>query len=115
MAIPVVRSEKLSIGRSRDIPVPVQELVYGSKAAGVGTSFTFVDKENELLLSIKEALEPRKDTGTSEGVYTHLLQRTSSKYKSLVEKPNHFVGGSEEGVDPKEEQPCGKSSRLHKQ
>ncbi|MBW0522367.1 hypothetical protein O181_062082 [Austropuccinia psidii MF-1] len=37
-AIPIVRPEPFPTGKNRDIPVAVRELVYGSKAAGVGTS-----------------------------------------------------------------------------
>ncbi|MBW0548832.1 hypothetical protein O181_088547 [Austropuccinia psidii MF-1] len=37
-AITVVRAESFPAGRNRDIPVSVQELVYGGKATGVGNS-----------------------------------------------------------------------------
>ncbi|MBW0569358.1 hypothetical protein O181_109073 [Austropuccinia psidii MF-1] len=56
------RSEQLSTGRSGNIPVSVQELVYGSKAEGVGTSSQLKDMDNELLNGSEEALGPRKDT-----------------------------------------------------
>ncbi|MBW0498848.1 hypothetical protein O181_038563 [Austropuccinia psidii MF-1] len=59
-AITVVRYEQLSTGSSGNIPVSVQELVYGSKAAGVGASSQVVDRDNEHLSSSKEALGPRK-------------------------------------------------------
>ncbi|MBW0508451.1 hypothetical protein O181_048166 [Austropuccinia psidii MF-1] len=58
-AIFVVRSEKISEGRSVNIPVSVQELFYGCKPEGVGTSAKLVDRDNELLPSSKEALGPR--------------------------------------------------------
>ncbi|MBW0515414.1 hypothetical protein O181_055129 [Austropuccinia psidii MF-1] len=71
---------------------------------------------NELISSSKEFHGSRKDRGPSEGVDTHILQRRSPKDKSLVEKPKYFVRGPEEDVGPKnEQQPCGSSSRLHKQ
>ncbi|MBW0474708.1 hypothetical protein O181_014423 [Austropuccinia psidii MF-1] len=35
-------------GNNRDIPVLVQELVYGSKAEGVGTSSKSLDRHNKL-------------------------------------------------------------------
>ncbi|MBW0570383.1 hypothetical protein O181_110098 [Austropuccinia psidii MF-1] len=38
-------------GNNRDIPVSVQQLVYGGKAAGVGTSSKSLDRHNELLSS----------------------------------------------------------------
>ncbi|MBW0550464.1 hypothetical protein O181_090179 [Austropuccinia psidii MF-1] len=48
-------------GRSSgDILVLVQELAYGSKEEGVGTSSQLVDRENELLPSSKEILGSRK-------------------------------------------------------
>ncbi|MBW0480748.1 hypothetical protein O181_020463 [Austropuccinia psidii MF-1] len=100
---------------SGNIPVSVQELVYGGKTAGVQTSFKPLDKENELLSSSKEALVPRKDRGPSEGLETHFSQRTSTKDESFVEKPKHFVGGPEEIVGPKEgKQPSGSSSSFQK-
>ncbi|MBW0494322.1 hypothetical protein O181_034037 [Austropuccinia psidii MF-1] len=59
-AIPVVRSEHLLTIRSGNIPVSVQELVYGGKAARVGASSQLLDRDNELLPSSKEGLGPRK-------------------------------------------------------
>ncbi|MBW0551116.1 hypothetical protein O181_090831 [Austropuccinia psidii MF-1] len=87
-AICVFRYEKLPTGSSRNIPVSAQELVYGSKAARVGTSAQIVDRD----------YEPRKDTRTSGGVETHVLQGTGPKEKILVEKPKHLFRGSEERV-----------------
>ncbi|MBW0470836.1 hypothetical protein O181_010551 [Austropuccinia psidii MF-1] len=85
-AIPVVRCAQVLTGSSRNIPVLVQELVYGSKS-GVGTSSQLVDRDHELLPSSKEALWSRKCTRTSQGVATHVLQGTGSKDESLVQKP----------------------------
>ncbi|MBW0545461.1 hypothetical protein O181_085176 [Austropuccinia psidii MF-1] len=70
--------------RSRDIPVPVQELVYGRKAARVGTSPKSLDRHHELISSIEEVHGARKDRGTSEELDTHVLQRTTPTDKSLV-------------------------------
>ncbi|MBW0585563.1 hypothetical protein O181_125278 [Austropuccinia psidii MF-1] len=81
-AIPVVRPESFPAGNNRDIPVSVQELVYGGKAAGVGTSAKSLDRKNKLLSSSEEVHGPRKDRRTSEGLDTHLLQGTSPKDKS---------------------------------
>ncbi|MBW0580601.1 hypothetical protein O181_120316 [Austropuccinia psidii MF-1] len=50
-AIPVVRPESFPTGSNRDIPVSVQELVYGGKAAGVGTYWKYLDRHNEILSS----------------------------------------------------------------
>ncbi|MBW0505251.1 hypothetical protein O181_044966 [Austropuccinia psidii MF-1] len=47
-AIPVFRPELFPAGNNRDIPISLQELVYGSKAAGVGTSAKSLDRNNEL-------------------------------------------------------------------
>ncbi|MBW0529206.1 hypothetical protein O181_068921 [Austropuccinia psidii MF-1] len=53
-AIPVVRPESFPAGSNRDIPVSVQELVYGGKEAGVGTSDKSLDRHIELLSSSEE-------------------------------------------------------------
>ncbi|MBW0499541.1 hypothetical protein O181_039256 [Austropuccinia psidii MF-1] len=96
-AIAVVRPESLSTGNNRDVPVSVQELVYGRKAAREGTS-------------------PKKDRGTSEGLDTHVLQMTIPTDKSLVEKPRHVTRGPEKEVGPRKgKQPSGSSPSLHKQ
>ncbi|MBW0515008.1 hypothetical protein O181_054723 [Austropuccinia psidii MF-1] len=101
---------------SGNIPVSLQELIYGGKTAGVGTSSKPLDRDHVLLSSSKEAHEPRKDRGPSEGLDTHVLQRKSPKYKSLVEKPKHVVKGPEERVGPnKGKQTSGSSSSPHKQ
>ncbi|MBW0532401.1 hypothetical protein O181_072116 [Austropuccinia psidii MF-1] len=83
-AISVVRPESLSTGNNRDIPVSVQELVYGRKKARVGTSPKSLDRHHELISSSEEIHGSRKDRGTSEGLETNLLQRTSPTDKSLV-------------------------------
>ncbi|MBW0589881.1 hypothetical protein O181_129596 [Austropuccinia psidii MF-1] len=85
-AIAVVRPESLSTGNNRDIPVSVQELVYGSKTARVGTSPQSLDRHHELISSSEETYGARKDRGTSEGLDTHFFQRKSQTDKSLVEK-----------------------------
>ncbi|MBW0520720.1 hypothetical protein O181_060435, partial [Austropuccinia psidii MF-1] len=108
--------EPFPTGKNRDIPVSVQELVYGSKAAGVGTSSKSLDRHNELISSIKEAHGPGKEGGCSEGLETHVLKRTSPTDKSLFEKQKHYVRGPEEEVGPRKgKQPCGSSPSLHKQ
>ncbi|MBW0482803.1 hypothetical protein O181_022518 [Austropuccinia psidii MF-1] len=99
--IPVVRSEAFPTRNSRNIPVSVQELVYGVKTAGVGTSSKPLDRDNAILSSSKDIIGPRKDTQPSEGLETHLLQRTMPKDKNLAEKPKNFGRGTEERVGPK--------------
>ncbi|MBW0574148.1 hypothetical protein O181_113863 [Austropuccinia psidii MF-1] len=99
-----------------NIPVSVQELVSGSKAAGVGTSAKSLDRHNELISSSAEAHGPRKDRGSSEGLDTHVFQMTSSTDEILVEKPNNVVRGPEEEVGPRKgQQTSGSSPSLHKQ
>ncbi|MBW0498741.1 hypothetical protein O181_038456 [Austropuccinia psidii MF-1] len=103
-------------GRNRDIPLTVQELVYGGKAAGVKTSAKSLDRNNELLSSSEEIHGPRKDRRTSDGLDTHVLQGTSSTDKTLVKKPKHVVRGPEEEVGPRKgQQHIGSSPSLHKQ
>ncbi|MBW0580898.1 hypothetical protein O181_120613 [Austropuccinia psidii MF-1] len=91
-AIPVVRPQSFPKGINRDIPVSVQELVYGGKAAGVGASSKCLDRCNELLSSSEEVHGPRKDRRTSEG-----------------------LGPGEEAGPRKGQQPSGSSSSFHKQ
>ncbi|MBW0574403.1 hypothetical protein O181_114118 [Austropuccinia psidii MF-1] len=114
-AIPVVIPESFPADSNRDIPALVQELVYGGKVAGVGTSARSLDRNNELLSSSEEAHGPEKDRRASEGLDTHLLQGTSPTDKRLVEKPKHVVRGPEEEVGPrKEQQPSESSPSLNK-
>ncbi|MBW0520169.1 hypothetical protein O181_059884 [Austropuccinia psidii MF-1] len=110
-----VRTESLPTGSSRDIQVSVQELVYGSKTARVGTSTKSLDRHHELISSSEEVHGARKERGTSEGLDTHALQRTGPTDKSLVEKPKHVIRGSEEEVGPRQGQhPSGSSPSIHK-
>ncbi|MBW0554538.1 hypothetical protein O181_094253 [Austropuccinia psidii MF-1] len=60
-AIPVVRYEQLPTSRSRNIPVSVQELAYGSKAAGVGTSSQLFDGEMNSYLQVNKLLGPKRN------------------------------------------------------
>ncbi|MBW0473587.1 hypothetical protein O181_013302 [Austropuccinia psidii MF-1] len=114
-SIPVVKPESFPRS-SRKIPVSVQELVYGGKAAGVGASAKSLNRHNELLSSSEEVSGPRKDRRASEGVDTHVLQGTSPTDKSLVEKPKHVVRGPEEEVGPSQrQQPSGNFPSLHKE
>ncbi|MBW0472248.1 hypothetical protein O181_011963 [Austropuccinia psidii MF-1] len=113
--IPIVRPEPFATGNNRDIPVSVQELVFGSKASGVGTSGKSLDRHNGLISSSEDVHGPRKDRGPSEGLDTHFLQRISQKDESLFEKPKHFIRGPEDVGPRKGQQPCGRSPSLHKQ
>ncbi|MBW0535697.1 hypothetical protein O181_075412 [Austropuccinia psidii MF-1] len=115
-AISVVRPESLSTGNNRDIPVSLQELVYGSKTERVGTSPKSLDRHHDLISSSEEIHRTRKDRRTFEGLDTHVLQSTSSTDKSLVEKAKYVIRGPEEEVSPREgKQPSGSSPSLHKQ
>ncbi|MBW0493479.1 hypothetical protein O181_033194 [Austropuccinia psidii MF-1] len=114
-SIAVVRPESLSTGNNRDIPVSIQELVYGCKTARVGTSPKSLKRHHELISLIEEAHGARKDRGASEGLETHVLQKTSPTDKSLVEKPKHVIRGPEEKVGPREgKQPIGSLPSIHK-
>ncbi|MBW0515567.1 hypothetical protein O181_055282 [Austropuccinia psidii MF-1] len=96
IAFNVVRPEPFPTGNNRDIPVSVQQLVYGGKTAGMGTSSKYLNRHNELLSLIREVHGPIKNKGSSEGLDTHVLQRTSPTDTNLVEKPKYFVRGPEE-------------------
>ncbi|MBW0543315.1 hypothetical protein O181_083030 [Austropuccinia psidii MF-1] len=101
---------------SRDIPVSVQELLYGGKAEGVGASAKVLEKENKVISSSGEAQRPRKDAAASSRMYSNFLQRESLKDKGWVGKPKHGIRGLEEGVGPKGGQhPCGSSPILPKE
>ncbi|MBW0469613.1 hypothetical protein O181_009328 [Austropuccinia psidii MF-1] len=114
-AIPVVRPESFAAANTRDILVSVQELVYGSKAEGVGASTKSLDRHNEQLSSSDTAHGPRKDRRTSEGLDTLVLQGTSPTNKSLVEKPEHVMRGPEEEIGRRKgKQPSGRFPSLHK-
>ncbi|MBW0584586.1 hypothetical protein O181_124301 [Austropuccinia psidii MF-1] len=111
-----VRPDSLPTGRSRDIPVSVQKLVYGSKTAQVGISPKSLDRNHEPISSSEEVHGPRKDRGTSEGLDTHDLKRTSPTNRSLVEKRKHVIRGSEEEIGPRQGQhPSGSSPSIHQQ
>ncbi|MBW0587777.1 hypothetical protein O181_127492 [Austropuccinia psidii MF-1] len=101
--IPVVIPESLPTGNSRDIPVSVQELVYGGKAAGVGTSAKYPNRKNELLYSSEEVHDPRKASRPSEGLDTHVLQGKSLKYKSLVKKSKPLSEDQKKELSQKKE------------
>ncbi|MBW0579447.1 hypothetical protein O181_119162 [Austropuccinia psidii MF-1] len=102
-------------GNNRDLPVSVQELVYGSTTARVETSPNSLDRHHKLISSSEEVHGARKDRRTSQGLETHVLQRTSPTDKSLVEKPKHVIRASEEEVCTREgKQPSGSSPSLHK-
>ncbi|MBW0580431.1 hypothetical protein O181_120146, partial [Austropuccinia psidii MF-1] len=101
-AIAAVRPELISTGNNRDRPVSVKELVYGSKTARGGTSPKSLDSHHELISLSEEVHGERKYRRASEGLDTHVLQRTSPTDKSLVESPKHVIRGTEEEVDPRE-------------
>ncbi|MBW0539017.1 hypothetical protein O181_078732 [Austropuccinia psidii MF-1] len=102
-------------GNNGNIPVSIQELVYGGKAAGVGSSSKPLDRHNELISSSDKVHGPRKDRGFSEGLETHVLKRTSPTDKILVQKPKHPDRRPEEEVGPRKGQyPSGSSPSLPK-
>ncbi|MBW0553851.1 hypothetical protein O181_093566, partial [Austropuccinia psidii MF-1] len=102
-AISAVRPDSLSTDNNRDIPVSIQELVYGCKADTVGNSPKSLDRHHALISSSEEVHGARKDRGTSEGLDTHVFQRKSPADKSLLEKPTHVIRGPEESVGPRKE------------
>ncbi|MBW0497469.1 hypothetical protein O181_037184 [Austropuccinia psidii MF-1] len=109
-SIPVFRPESFPAGNNRDIPVSVQEWVYGRKEAGVGTSTKSLDRHNELLSSSKEAHGTRKDRRTPEGLDNPVLQGTSPRDKRFVENPKHVFRGPKEEVGPRKIQQPSESS-----
>ncbi|MBW0531974.1 hypothetical protein O181_071689 [Austropuccinia psidii MF-1] len=79
----------------------------------ISTSGNFpksLDRHHELISSSEIFHGARKYRGTSEGLDTHVLQRTSPKYKILVEKPENYIRGPAEEIGlRKEKQPSGSS------
>ncbi|MBW0536628.1 hypothetical protein O181_076343 [Austropuccinia psidii MF-1] len=71
-AVIIVRPEPFATGNNRDIPASVQELVYGRKPTGLGTSAKSLVRHNELLSSSEEVNRPRKYGGSSEGLETYV-------------------------------------------
>ncbi|MBW0503061.1 hypothetical protein O181_042776 [Austropuccinia psidii MF-1] len=59
-AIPVVRPESFTEVNHRDIPVSVQELVYGGKAEGVGLLQSLLIGTMENYLQMKKLMGPEK-------------------------------------------------------
>ncbi|MBW0502560.1 hypothetical protein O181_042275 [Austropuccinia psidii MF-1] len=77
---------------------------------------TSSQRHHQLISSTEEFHGARKDRRTSEGLDTHVLQRTSPKDKSFAEKPKHVIRGPEEEVGPREaKQQSGSSPSLQKQ
>ncbi|MBW0530055.1 hypothetical protein O181_069770 [Austropuccinia psidii MF-1] len=110
-----MEDSRTSTSSQTDIPVSVKELVYGGKAARVGTSPKSLDRYHELISSSEEVHGDIKDRENPEGLDNHVLQRTSPTDKKLVEKPKHLIRGPEE-VGPRQgNQPSGSSTSLHKQ
>ncbi|MBW0526426.1 hypothetical protein O181_066141 [Austropuccinia psidii MF-1] len=110
------RPESILTGNNRDIPVSVEELVYGCKTERVETSPKSLDRNHELISSGEEVYGSSKDRGTYEGLDTHFLQKTSPTDKSLVEKPKHVIRGPQEEVGPREgKQSSGSFPSLQKQ
>ncbi|MBW0525166.1 hypothetical protein O181_064881 [Austropuccinia psidii MF-1] len=115
IAISVVRPESIPTGNNRDIPISIQELIYGRKTEKVETSPKSLDMHHELISSSEEVHGTRKDRTTFEGLDIHVLQRTSPTDKSWVEKPKHAIRRPEEEAGPREgKQPSGSSPSLHK-
>ncbi|MBW0474984.1 hypothetical protein O181_014699 [Austropuccinia psidii MF-1] len=79
------RPEPFPAGNIRDIPVSLQERIYSSKAAEVGTYAKSWDRYNELISPSEEVHGPRKDREPYEGLDTHVFQRKTPRDKSLVE------------------------------
>ncbi|MBW0583470.1 hypothetical protein O181_123185 [Austropuccinia psidii MF-1] len=59
-SIAVVRPESLPTGNNRDIPVSVENLVYGSKTTQVGTSPKSLERHHELICSSEKFMGPEK-------------------------------------------------------
>ncbi|MBW0462060.1 hypothetical protein O181_001775 [Austropuccinia psidii MF-1] len=89
-AIPVVGSEQLPTRRSRDIPVSLQELVYGRKEEGAGTSSKPLDRDNELISLGEKALRGRKDRGPYERLGSNFCERESPIDRNLVQKSKNL-------------------------
>ncbi|MBW0533511.1 hypothetical protein O181_073226 [Austropuccinia psidii MF-1] len=75
-----------------------------------------MDNDSKPICSTNEVLWSREDRGPSEGLDTHVLQRTSPKDKLLAEKQKHLVRVPAERAVPKEgKQSRGSPPSLHKQ
>ncbi|MBW0501551.1 hypothetical protein O181_041266 [Austropuccinia psidii MF-1] len=91
------RPEPFPTGNNRDIPVAVQELVYGSKESGVRTSGKYLDRHNELISSFEKFHEPRKDrAGPRKG------QQACRSSSSLQKQESSLKSAKQGQVSPKE-------------
>ncbi|MBW0565331.1 hypothetical protein O181_105046 [Austropuccinia psidii MF-1] len=112
-AIPVVRHESSPTGSNRDIPVSLQEQVYGGKAEGVGTSSKFLDRDNELLSSSENIKAWLKNQSVlSEDQKKKLAQR---KDNSPVEAPQASTGKNPPQKVPNKEKQTPNSNQEGKQ
>ncbi|MBW0528292.1 hypothetical protein O181_068007 [Austropuccinia psidii MF-1] len=68
-AISVVKSDQLPTISRRDVPVSVQELVYGSKSERAVIYSKPLERENELISSSEEFLRPMKGRGPFNKLY----------------------------------------------
>ncbi|MBW0567675.1 hypothetical protein O181_107390 [Austropuccinia psidii MF-1] len=93
-------AESLSTGNNRDIPVSVQELVYGSKAARLGISPKSLDRHHELISSSAEVHGSRKDNRTPEGLDTN-KKLAQGKENSPVEAPQASTSAKQAQANPK--------------
>ncbi|MBW0534874.1 hypothetical protein O181_074589 [Austropuccinia psidii MF-1] len=83
-------------------------------AAGVGTSSKPLDRHNELISSNEEVHGPRKDRGSSEGLDTHVFQRTSPTDKSLSEDQKRKLAQGK-GNSPVEDSQASTSKNMPQQ
>ncbi|MBW0512273.1 hypothetical protein O181_051988 [Austropuccinia psidii MF-1] len=90
-------------GNSGDIPVSVQELVYGSKTVGVGTSSKSLDRKNELLSSSEEFNRPNKTQDLWKGWTPISCKGQVQKIKAWLKKQSIFSEDQKKELAPKKD------------
>ncbi|MBW0570800.1 hypothetical protein O181_110515 [Austropuccinia psidii MF-1] len=94
----IFRAESLSSGRSRNLSMPIQELVQSSQRRGVGNMPKPLAGGHELPLTHQELSGSGEDNGALRKLEPIVLQGKSQKDKELVEEPKSFIHRPEEGV-----------------
>ncbi|MBW0507432.1 hypothetical protein O181_047147 [Austropuccinia psidii MF-1] len=119
-AIPVVRPESFPTSNNMNIPVSIQDLVYGGKASGVGTSAKCLDRHNELISSNGEEVGPRKGqqpSGSSPSLHKQKYASKSAKQgqENLKEKSEGKRKAQVEKALPTELQNSQERDKIHGQ
>ncbi|MBW0576508.1 hypothetical protein O181_116223 [Austropuccinia psidii MF-1] len=94
----ILRSEPLSSFRNRNLTMPIQKLVQSSQRRGVGNMPKTLAGGHELLLIHQKLSGSGEYHRALRRLEPIVLQRQIQEDKELVEEPNSFIHGPEEGT-----------------